>query len=304
MVNFRCCRLGTIGVVVLMCLLSCERVIPYPSLAHEDALLRVDCEVESTDSALVSVSRLYAITYDHRDADENQKDLKSELRFFVNGDEVQSYACSRSSQDRYMIRYPFKQGDRIYLECSAPGLNPVSASTGIPQVSVDVIHEFRVYEEGGKLKADVVLKDNPETYDAYEVSVEICESFVDYVEGEVVRTGSYTVVRNLSIDGTMDGEIRVMDDSYADKDSGIRLLLPAYRMPADGGYIDENGISHTTDAWYEVRLKVSLLSKELYYSRLALRTYDMAPSCYTNIIGGYGCLGGMTTVKSEIIKVE
>lgn len=304
MVNSLCGRHWIIGMLVVMCLFSCDRVIPYPYLAKEDALLRVNSNVYDQDSALVLVSRLFAITHDHRSKDEYQKNLDSELSFFVNGTQVPSYAFSRGIQDQYVIRYPFKQGDEIYLECSAPGLPTVSASTTIPIVNMGLIHEFRLYEEDGNMKGDVVLNDNPDSYDAYEVSVEIRESFIDYVEGKVVRTGSFTLVRNLSIDGTADGEIRFMDDSYADKDSRIRLMLPGYKMPRDGMYVDENGISHTTDAWYEVRLKVTLLSRESYYWLLASKTYDMSPSCYTNITGGHGCLGGRTTVVSETIKFD
>ena len=44
--------------------------------------------MDNSDSALVSVSRLYAITHDHRDQNEYLKDLNSELSFFVNGKEV------------------------------------------------------------------------------------------------------------------------------------------------------------------------------------------------------------------------
>lgn len=293
-----------ISILSILSLFSCEREVPYPHLAKKDVLLRVWCDVDNSDSALVSVSRLYAITHDHRDQNEYLKDLNSELSFFVNGKEVPSSAYSRGSQDQYMVRYPFKQGDDVYLECSAPDLPPVSASTRIPLVSVDdVIREFKLYEEGSKLRADVVLNDNPDTRDAYEVFLEISECFVDYVGGEAVHSGRYTSERNLSVDGTVDGEIRLMDDSYADKDSGIRLMLPGYRMQADGGYIDENGAGHTLDFWYEVRLKVHLLSEELYYSLLASRTHDMSPSCYTNIIGGHGCLGSRVTVMSETMKI-
>ena len=64
-----------ISILSILSLFFCEREVPYPHLAKKDVLLRVWCDVDNSDSAVVSVSRLYAITHDHRDQNEYLKEL-------------------------------------------------------------------------------------------------------------------------------------------------------------------------------------------------------------------------------------
>ena len=293
----------TIWILILVCLFSCERVIPYPNLAEEDALLNVSCEVTPSDSTTVTVSRLFAITHEHRDKEDYSKPLNSKLQFFVNGKEVPVQQTYSDQQDIYSVVYPFQQGDQVSLICSAPELPTVTASTQIPHAPSTIIQEFKLIKDEATLGGYLVLKDNPDTFDAYEVSIALTEYYTQFENGEIVSTGKYGH-GSYTINPHVAEWRQVLDDTYADKHSDITINLQNIKLQYKPKTEIVNGVERITKTWLESKATVHVLSKELYYFNLRYESHSMSPTCYTNIKGGYGLLGAQASVSSTTIKLE
>lgn len=286
--------------LALLSVASCEVVVPHPYTVEHDALLELRCVIADADSAVVDIARRYAITHDHRIPPTEPLMLNSSLIFMVNGKHL-DYRAMKGEEDKYIVSYPFASGDRIDVYCSAPGLPDIEASTTVPEVADNTIESFDVWREGYGIKGSVVLNDNPDRYDAYSVEVHVTMSEATYVDGKYMNTEVHTYVQHCSMDGTGRGVLKVMDDSYAAKDSKIRMILPQMSLSTSSGYTDPDGKRYDVKIKTDLQLKVGVLSKELYLSNLYQGYSYMSPYCYTNIKGGLGCLGAMTQCVSEII---
>lgn len=296
-------KLAPIWIFIIMSFFSCEQVIPYPYLAKEDALIEVWCELSDADSAIVNISKLFAITHEHRDKNDYLDALDSDLQFFVNGKEVPAQLLTSSQQDKYKVVYPFQQGDKISLICSAPEMPTVTASTQIPYAAPTLIHDFRLTKEQGTLSGYLVLKDNPDTYDAYEVNIDLVEHYTQFKGDEIVKTGQIRHGAYTANPGVFQWA-QLFDDTYADKHSEIKIDFQDLSLFYKPGVVMIDGEEIMMKTWVEARAMVSVLSKELYYYRLRTQSHSMSPSSYTNIIGGFGYLGAKADVTSETLKYE
>ena len=270
---------------LLFLITSCDSYVPYPALAEEDALIRLQCTVEEADSAVVSVSKEYMITHDHRPSGSGRVPLNSSLEFRVNGEELGFRNVRRGSVESYTVAHSFKAGDVIEVFCSAPGLPDVSAKTTVPEIPQDLVRDFGYVVEDNVLKGRIAVD-----FDSY--SNLHLSAFLDistlthiYVDGVYDRSTSDGWNRRLHLTGRGEWGID-------------------YQLPKDYVGTDEEGrlIEETTDV--EIGFNLEILSDELYFAQLHQQSSPMSPSSYTNVKGGLGCVGAINRVVIDTFKSD
>lgn len=260
---------------LLLMLLSCDRYIPYPVLADEDALLKLECTAGEADSTMVFVSKKYMITYDHRPSGTGEELLNSSLKFVVNGETLECKEYKGIS-DKYVVYHQFRAGDRIEVFCSAPGFPDVTASTVIPEAPADIVKDFSYVVEGNILKGELLVDSDQTAGLHLSAALDITEvSHIYYEEDAYVRVHRYS--QPLSVNG--DG-LCVFD----------YLLPKEYIGPDDEGRI----FRETTDT--EIIFKLNVLSEELYFAKLHQQSSTMSPNSYTNVKGGLGYVGAVNAI--------
>lgn len=270
---------------LLLILFSCDTYVPYPMLAEEDALLKLNCTIEKSDSTIVYVSKEYMIAHEHRSSGADKEKLNSSMKFTVNGEETECRKRNSGISESYVIYHSFKAGDVIELFCSAPGLPDVSAKTTVPEIPQDLVRDFGYVVEDNVLKGRIAVD-----FDSY--SNLHLSAFLDistltriYVDGVYDRSTSDGWDRRLHLTGRGEWGID-------------------YQLPKDYVGTDEEGrlIEETTDV--EIGFNLEILSDELYFAQLHQQSSPMSPSSYTNVKGGLGCVGAINRMVIDTFKSD
>ena len=263
---------------------SCDSYVPYPVLAEDDALIRLQCTIEEADSAVVYVSKEYMITHDHRPSTSGKEQLNSLLKFVVNGDELE-YRVHKGSTDIYTVYHSFQAGDVVEVFCSAPGLPDVSAKTTVPEIPQDFVKEFSYTVEDNVLKGKILV--DFERYNNLHLS-----AFLDISE-----------LVHRYIDGILDESTYYHGDRFLSP-TGHGEWVFDYQLPTDYVGTDEEGkvVKETTETC--IGFKLQVLSDELYFARLHQQSSPMSPSSYTNVKGGLGYVGAINRVVIDTFKSD
>jgi hypothetical protein len=273
-----------IFILISMLLMSCDSYAPYPVLADEDALLKLECKVGETERTEVNVSKVFMITHEHRLPGEQNKELNSSLRFTVNGADLE-YTVEKGISDKYIIHHKFSAGDRIEVSCSAPGLPDVSAATVIPEIPRDLIKDFDLRVEDRDLRGRLTMNYDSGNHRYLSAELHYNDTTFIYRDGVFIGPESDGHKEQLSYEG---GGIWGIDST----------------LPGNYEYIDPDGRFITSRKKVEATLKVNILSKELFYARLHTQSSSMSPSSYTNVIGGLGYVGGIVQYSGETFTFE
>lgn len=270
--------------LISMLVVSCDSYVPYPTLTDEDALLKLECVVGESDKTLLTVSKAFMITHDHRLPGEMEKKLNSSLRFTVNGTNLE-YTADKGVSDRYIISHKFNAGDRIEVSCSAPDLPDVSAVTIVPDIPKNLIEDFDPKAEDRILRGKLAINYDSDSYGHLVAELHWKDTTFIYKDGVFSGSSSHSYIETLSYEG---GNIWSINST----------------LPANYEHIDPDGKFITTRKKVEGTLKVSILSKELFYARLHTQSSSMSPSSYTNVIGGLGYVGSMNLHTGETFTFE
>ena len=268
-------------VPLLFLLFSCDSYIPYPVLADEDALLKLQCVAGEADSTVVYVSKAYMVTHAHRPSGVYKELLNSSLTFIVNGDTLE-YKAQKDSSDKYVIHHQFSAGDRIEVFCSAPGVPDVSASTVIPEAPADLIGYSEIINGGDYTITAKLLMNYDAGADLHlSADLQVTNVYSRYDGGALISSDRFTHKRPMTFDG--------------------EEWTAGYNPPS--GYIetDPSGKVITVEVKTEAVIKVNVLSKELYYWGLHQQASAMSPSSYTNVNGGLGYVGAVNQYVSETV---
>lgn len=271
-------------ILLLFILFSCDSYIPYPVLADEDALLKLQCVVGEADSTVVYVSKAYMVTHAHRPSGVYEEMLNSSLTFIVNGDTLE-YKAEKDITDRYVVYHQFSAGDRIEVLCSAPGVPDVSASTVIPDVPDDLIGHSEIIKG-----------------DDYTITGKL---LLNYGTGADLHLSADLHITDVYC--RYEGGVLIKSDRIIHK---IPLTFESNEWTAGynlrSGHIetDPSGKVITVEVKTEAALKVNVLSKELYYWGLHQQSSTMSPSSYTNVNGGLGYVGAMNQYVCETVTFE
>lgn len=270
---------------LLLILFSCDTYVPYPMLAEEDALLKLNCTIEKSDSTIVYVSKEYMIAHEHRSSGADKEKLNSSMKFTVNGEETECRKRNSGISESYVIYHSFKAGDVIELFCSAPGLPYVSAKTTVPEIPQDLVRDFWYVVEDNVLKGRIAAD-----FDSY--SNLHLSAFLD------ISTLTHIYVDGVYDRSTSDGWNRLLHLTGRGE-WGID-----YQLPKDYVGTDEEGrlIEETTDV--EIGFNLEILSDELYFAQLHQQSSPMSPSSYTNVKGGLGCVGAINRVVIDTFKSD
>lgn len=270
---------------LLLILFSCDTYVPYPMLAEEDALLKLNCTIEKSDSTIVYVSKEYMIAHEHRSSGADKEKLNSSMKFTVNGEETECRKRNSGISESYVIYHSFKAGDVIELFCSAPGLPDVSAKTTVPEIPQDLVRDFWYVVEDNVLKGRIAAD-----FDSY--SNLHLSAFLD------ISTLTHIYVDGVYDRSTSDGWNRLLHLTGRGE-WGID-----YQLPKDYVGTDEEGrlIEETTDV--EIGFDLEILSDELYFAQLHQQSSPMSPSSYTNVKGGLGCVGAINRVVIDTFKSD
>lgn len=270
---------------LLLILFSCDTYVPYPMLAEEDALLKLNCTIEKSDSTIVYVSKEYMIAHEHRSSGADKEKLNSSMKFTVNGEETECRKRNSGISESYVIYHSFKAGDVIELFCSAPGLPDVSAKTTVPEIPQDLVRDFWYVVEDNVLKGRIAVD-----FDSY--SNLHLSAFLD------ISTLTHIYVDGVYDRSTSDGWNRLLHLTGRGE-WGID-----YQLPKDYVGTDEEGrlIEETTDV--EIGFNLEILSDELYFAQLHQQSSPMSPSSYTNVKGGLGCVGAINRVLIDTFKSD
>lgn len=270
---------------LLLILFSCDTYVPYPMLAEEDALLKLNCTIEKSDSTIVYVSKEYMIAHEHRSSGADKEKLNSSMKFTVNGEETECRKRNSGISESYVIYHSFKAGDVIELFCSAPGLPDVSAKTTVPEIPQDLVRDFWYVVEDNVLKGRIAVD-----FDRY--SNLHLSAFLD------ISTLTHIYVDGVYDRSTSDGWNRLLHLTGRGE-WGID-----YQLPKDYVGTDEEGrlIEETTDV--EIGFNLEILSDELYFAQLHQQSSPMSPSSYTNVKGGLGCVGAINRVVIDTFKSD
>ena len=270
---------------LFLILFSCDTYVPYPMLAEEDALLKLNCTIEKSDSTIVYVSKEYMIAHDHRSSGADKEKLNSSMKFTVNGEETECRKRNSGISESYVIYHSFKAGDVIELFCSAPGLPDVSAKTTVPEIPQDLVRDFWYVVEDNVLKGRIAVD-----FDSY--SNLHLSAFLD------ISTLTHIYVDGVYDRSTSDGWNRLLHLTGRGE-WGID-----YQLPKDYVGTDEEGrlIEETTDV--EIGFNLEILSDELYFAQLHQQSSPMSPSSYTNVKGGLGCVGAINRVVIDTFKSD
>lgn len=270
---------------LLLILFSCDTYVPYPMLAEEDALLKLNCTIEKSDSTIVYVSKEYMIAHEHRSSGADKEKLNSSMKFTVNGEETECRKRNSGISESYVIYHSFKAGDVIELFCSAPGLPDVSAKTTVPEIPQDLVRDFWYVVEDNVLKGRIAVD-----FDSY--SNLHLSAFLD------ISTLTHIYVDGVYDRSTSDGWNRLLHLTGRGE-WGID-----YQLPKDYVGTDEEGrlIEETTDV--EIGFNLEILSDELYFAQLHQQSSPMSPSSYTNVKGGLGCVGAINRVVIDTFKSD
>lgn len=268
---------------LLLILFSCDTYVPYPMLAEEDALLKLNCTIEKSDSTIVYVSKEYMIAHEHRSSGADKEKLNSSMKFTVNGEETECRKRNSGISESYVIYHSFKSGDVIELFCSAPGLPDVSAKTTVPEIPQDLVRDFWYVVEDNVLKGRIAVD-----FDSY--SNLHLSAFLD------ISTLTHIYVDGVYDRSTSDGWNRLLHLTGRGE-WGID-----YQLPKDYVGTDEEGrlIEETTDV--EIGFDLEILSDELYFAQLHQQSSPMSPSSYTNVKGGLGCVGAVNRFTIDTFK--
>lgn len=268
---------------LLLILFSCDTYVPYPMLAEEDALLKLNCTIEKSDSTIVYVSKEYMIAHEHRSSGADKEKLNSSMKFTVNGEETECRKRNSGISESYVIYHSFKAGDVIELFCSAPGLPDVSAKTTVPEIPQDLVRDFWYVVEDNVLKGRIAVD-----FDSY--SNLHLSAFLD------ISTLTHIYVDGVYDRSTSDGWNRLLHLTGRGE-WGID-----YQLPKDYVGTDEEGrlIEETTDV--EIGFDLEILSDELYFAQLHQQSSPMSPSSYTNVKGGLGCVGAVNRFTIDTFK--
>lgn len=270
--------------LISLLMMSCDSYVPYPVLADEDALLKLECTVGDAERTEVNVSKVFMITHEHRLPGEKNKELNSSLRFTVNGTDLE-YTVEKGISDKYIIYHKFNAGDRIEVSCSAPGLPAVSAATAIPEIPGNLIKDFEFKAEDWNLRGRLTTNHDSDSYRYLSAELHYKDTTFIYSDGVFVGPKSDGHKEQLSYEG---GGIWGIDST----------------LPGNYEYIDPDGKIITSRKKVEATLKVNILSKELFYARLHTQSFSMSPSSYTNVIGGLGYVGGIAQYTGETFTFE
>lgn len=270
---------------LFLILFSCDTYVPYPMLAEEDALLKLNCTIEKSDSTIVYVSKEYMIAHEHRSSGADKEKLNSSMKFTVNGEETECRKRNSGISESYVIYHSFKAGDVIELFCSAPGLPDVSAKTTVPEIPQDLVRDFWYVVEDNVLKGRIAVD-----FDSY--SNLHLSAFLD------ISTLTHIYVDGVYDRSTSDGWNRLLHLTGRGE-WGID-----YQLPKDYVGTDEEGrlIEETTDV--EIGFNLEILSDELYFAQLHQQSSPMSPSSYTNVKGGLGCVGAINRVVIDTFKSD
>ena len=254
-------------------------------LAEEDALLKLNCTIEKSDSTIVYVSKEYMIAHEHRSSGADKEKLNSSMKFTVNGEETECRKRNSGISESYVIYHSFKAGDVIELFCSAPGLPDVSAKTTVPEIPQDLVRDFWYVVEDNVLKGRIAAD-----FDSY--SNLHLSAFLD------ISTLTHIYVDGVYDRSTSDGWNRLLHLTGRGE-WGID-----YQLPKDYVGTDEEGrlIEETTDV--EIGFNLEILSDELYFAQLHQQSSPMSPSSYTNVKGGLGCVGAINRVVIDTFKSD
>lgn len=259
--------------LLLSLLLSCETYLPYPVIADQEELLKLECTIQNNKLNQISVSRASAITYERRSSESDDKKLNSSLKFSVNGRELEVQQTGRGSGDRYAVEHEFKSGDVVEVFCTAPGLPDASARTVVPEFPLDIIKDFDVTLEGGKYKGKVTLNYAPDNNLHFTANLIKISDYEVYHDGIFVNTASSWFHKEFSY-------------------SGEKELTAEVNQSKSAEYADIFGPVVTNKLIKEtLSLEITALSKEQYYGNKHKQSSTMSPSSYSNVKGGLGCVG-------------
>lgn len=279
------------NILLFICLFlltaACDSYAPYPVLADEDALLKLECTVGEADSTVVYVSKEYLITYDHRPSDTDSEPLNSSLKFTVNGEELECIKYINEGGDRYVVHYVAHSGDVVEVFCSAPGVPDATAETVVPEAPADLVKDFNYTVEDNTLKGRLALNGSQtgSLYLSADLDITNVIHKYEYEDDVYIGSRSFHLSDPLSV-------------------KGIGEWIIDYRLPREYIGIDDEGrmIREIIDT--EIRFNLKISSEELYFATLHQQSSSMSPSSYTNVKGGLGYVGAMKVLTLDIYISE
>lgn len=261
--------------LLLSLLFSCETYLPYPVIADQEELLKLECTIQNGSPTQISVRRTYMITHEHKSQDSDKKMLNSSLEFVVNGQELEVTQKVKDTYDLYAVEHEFKAGDVVEVLCTAPGLPDASARTVVPELPQDLIKDFDISLEDRKYKGKVTLNYAPDNNLHFTANLIKISDYEVYHDGIFVNTTSSWFHKEFSYSGEKELTAEVNQSK-------------SYEYADIFGPVETRKLVLVKET---LSLEITVLSKEKYYADKHMQSTSMSPSSYSNVKGGLGCVG-------------
>lgn len=290
---------------------SCEEVIPYPDTGATE-MMYIEGAAGSGVSRF-SVRRIFPISEKTFVSQKEKTLLEASMRLTVNGKEVPVTCFNDSLVCDFSTEYTFQAKDRISVDVSAPGVPDVKCETTVPDLPEvkDVSYNLL---DNNTLDFNATVRIHPQMMDGYVYFLEKEENKITYIDGIFASETTEIMIQCLQerdfgtktiyyryypVTGYEDAD----DDGMHHLSSNVELST-SYEMP------DEEGrIVRTESTVRRIRFCAWHLSTALYMGLKTKRKnqdYDpdstlsfMTPLEHSNVTGGKGYVGAVSTYQSE-----
>lgn len=291
----RLIKISLVIAVVAIGASACELVVPV-ELPDQEPKLTLNALV-AVDS-MVYVQATQSKTMVSGDDNKDFPPLPDATIDLYEGDQKIETLMYDASVERYMATTHLSPKTTYTLKASAPGLDPVEASTTIPeQRAIDnVTLERNAKTVDGEARAHLSFEfqdpGNEENY--YKVLITLRDQF-----GGEYRTCFYT--KDLSINGNIDGLEIETDQQFCDIVSFDDQLFDGKKKTIDL-YINEqilsNGIDRVTLYLVNVNRDMALYEQSSVLQQNNQGNPFAEPVfVYNNVIGGFGIFGAFNLTR-------
>lgn len=298
-------------VIAVTTVISCEEVIPYPDTGATKMMY-----IEGAAGGGVSrfsVRRIFPISEKMFVSQKEKTLLEASMTLTVNGEEVPVTCSNDSLFCVFSAEYAFQAKDRISVKVSAPGVPDVRCETTVPDLPEVKDVSYNLLDEN-TLNVNATIRIYPQMMDGYVYFLEKEENKITYIDGIFESETTETMIQCLQerVYGTKTIYYRYYPvTGYEDADgNGMHHLSSNVELSSSYEMPDEEGrIVRTESTVRRIRFCAWHLSTALY---LGLKTkrknqdYDpdsqlsfVTPLEYSNVIGGKGYVGAVSTYQSE-----
>lgn len=292
---------------------SCETVVPYPDTGAKE-MLYINGAAEGRLST-ISVRKIFPITDKNFVAQKRLTMVDAKMLLTVNGEEIITKCSNDSLECVFTSDYEFLPGDRVTVKVSAIGLPDASCEATVPEYA-EVLGMSCSKDGDNTLNFNASIQTDPDKMEGYAYLLEAEASTNEYVDGSLTLEKTDTLRYSLHYGNQIKGVSYrgTPVTGYEDADEkGVHYLSTSIQI--SGSYETPDGDGHTVRKEYivkRVRLEALHLSESLYIGLKTQRDMTSAwsysdamfvsPLEYSNITGGKGCFGCVSTYKSEWIE--